>query len=267
MEIKRLAYEVRLEVFEGPIDLLLHLITRQRVDIYDVSLATITDEYLRALEAMEGLDLETTTGFLVIAASLLELKSARLLPSRNAYDESEERLLEERDLLLAKLVECATFRAAGSHLGVALERGAAFQPRAVALEEAFRGLRSNADIRVTTGAVLRAAVRVFTPKPTVVLDTSHVRPVRASVRDAISEIAALLKSSRAASFEQLCGPARPRIEVVVRFLGVLELYKAGLIELSQSARFGSIEAVWVGDELSEVALEDVEEYAVRGETG
>src|SRR3990170_8750914 len=107
-----MAYEVKLEVFEGPIDLLLHLITRQRVDIYDVSISTIPDEYLKAVEQMTQLDLEIATGFLVVAATLLELKSARLLPSRR-MDEAEAQLLEERDLLLARLVECTTFREAG----------------------------------------------------------------------------------------------------------------------------------------------------------
>lgn len=253
------------EVFEGPLDLLLHLITRQRVDIYDVSLATITDEYLRALEGMESLDLEAATGFLVVAASLLELKSARLLPSRGAHDDSLDGLLEERDILLAKLVECATFREAGSHLSVALERGASLHPRSVALEEHFRDLMPATEIRVTTNGLLKAALRVFSPKPEVVLDTSHVHLVKASVRDAIGEIAAFLKAAERANFEQLCGTGRPRIEIVVRFLGLLELFKAGLVDLSQEERFGSIEAVWVGDDLSKEALQDVEEYALKGD--
>ncbi|MDQ4026294.1 MAG: segregation/condensation protein A, partial [Actinomycetota bacterium] len=131
-----MAYEVKLEVFEGPIDLLLHLITRQRVDIYDVSLSQITEEYLAALEGLDAADhgsaeggvaysLETAPGFLVVAATLLELKSARLLPGRTG-DEDADGLVEERDLLLARLVECATFREAGAWLARGLEAGAAF---------------------------------------------------------------------------------------------------------------------------------------------
>ncbi len=115
-----MGYEVKLEVFEGPIDLLLHLITRQRVDIYEVSISTITEEYLRAVGALDDLDLEAATGFLVVAATLLELKSARLLPARDADDE-EGGLLEARDMLLARLVELATFREAGAWLAVELE--------------------------------------------------------------------------------------------------------------------------------------------------
>ena len=262
---QRMAYEVKLEVFEGPLDLLLHLITRQRVDIYEVSLSTITDEYLRALQGMDGIDLEAATGFLVIAATLLELKSARLLPSRNAHDEADERLLEERDLLLAKLVECATFREAGSYLSVALEKGALFHGRSVQLEEGYRALAPLSEVRVTTNAVLRAALKMFSPKPKVSVDTSHVHAVKASVRDAIDEMATRLRGEGSASFETLCGHGRPRIEVVVRFLGLLELYKAGFIDLSQAERFGSIEAVWVGDDLTDEALADVEEYALQGD--
>ena len=258
-------YEVKLEVFEGPIDLLLHLITRQRVDIYDVSLATITDEYLKALEGMGSVDLEAATGFLVVAATLLELKSARLLPSRTAHDDALDGLLEERDILLAKLVECATFREAGADLAVALERGSLFHPRSVALEEDFRSLAPTTEIRVSTNGLLRAALRVFAPKPQVVIDTSHVHLVKASVRDAITEMASILKTEEKATFEELCGRGRTRIEIVVRFLGLLELFKAGLIDLDQVERFGSIEAVWVGEELSDETLSDVEEYALSRE--
>src|ERR687893_994101 len=128
-----MAYEVKLEVFEGPIDLLLHLITRQRVDIYDVSLSQITEEYLAALSGLDAADLETATGFLVVAATLLELKSARLLPGRRG-DEAEAALLEERDLLLARLVECSTFREAGMWISQALASGEGFHGRSVSLE-------------------------------------------------------------------------------------------------------------------------------------
>ena len=134
-----MTHEVRLEVFEGPIDLLLHLITRQRVDIYEVSIAEITDEYLKALGAMEGLDLEAATGFLVVAATLLELKSIRLLPAPDRDNDGDLALLEERDLLLARLVECATFREAGAWLFAGLQRGTNFHARPRCRWRALRG--------------------------------------------------------------------------------------------------------------------------------
>ena len=256
-----MTHEVRLEVFEGPIDLLLHLITRQRVDIYEVSIAEITDEYLKALGAMEGLDLEAATGFLVVAATLLELKSVRLLPAPDRDDDGDLALLEERDLLLARLVECATFREAGAWLFAGLQRGTNFHPREVPLEEPYVDLAPDLHLRFGIPDLLRAAERVFTPEVETVLDTSHVAPIKASVRDAILEMSDRLRHQGSATFEELCGRDMARIEVVVRFLGLLELFKAGAVELSQHDRFGAIRAEWTDTAEAEEILDAVEEYA------
>lgn len=255
-----MTYEVRTDVFEGPIDLLLHLITRQRVDIYEISIATITEEYIAALEQMESLDLEVTTGFLVIAATLLELKSVRLLPGRS-LDDVDAQLLEERDLLLARLVEVATFRSAGEAIAVDLAAGAGFYPRAVSLEPQFADLAPDLLARVSLAHIGRAAARALEEKPEVVLDTSHVQPIRVSVRDAIHEIKAMLTDGRPKTFLEICRGQSERIEVVVRFLALLEMFKAGAVDVTQADRFGDITAVWTGegeDELSEV----VDDYSV-----
>ena len=256
-----MSYEVKLEVFEGPLDLLLHLITRQRVDIYDVSLATITEEYLAAMDALGELDLETATGFLVVAATLLELKSARLLP-RGADDDAASKLLEERDLLLARLVECATFRDAGAWIAAALRAGESFHGRAVALEDRFVDLAPDLLARVGVADIARAAERIFAPRPVLQLDTSHVSPIRASVKDAISEISATLESNKTLSFDELCRDRPERIVVVVRFLALLELFKAGAIELSQAVSFGDITASWTGEVTPDEVMADAEEYTV-----
>jgi segregation and condensation protein A len=258
-------HEVTLEVFSGPIDLLLHLITRQRVDIYEVSISTITDEYLRVLEGMENVDLETATGFLVVAATLLELKSARLLPAPGSGEDLDEHLLEERDLLLSRLVECATFREAGTWLSVALERSALRHPRPDGLEPAYVNMAPEVELTVRLADFLRAAERVFTPKPVQTFSTEHISPITASVRDAISEMTGRLLGAEEVSFEELCPPDMERIEIVVRFLGLLELFKAGAIELSQQDRFGSIVASWTGDVEREEVLEGVEEYTAAPE--
>ncbi|MGH2778647.1 MAG: segregation and condensation protein A [Actinomycetota bacterium] len=255
-------YEVKLEVFEGPIDLLLHLITRQRVDIYDISISTITDEYLRAVEQMQQLDLDIATGFLVVAATLLELKSARLLPSRR-MDEAEAQLLEERDLLLARLVECSTFREAGMWISQALASGEGFHGRAVSLEPQFVDLAPDLLARLNLDQLGRAAATVLAPKPQVVLDTSHVQPIRASVRDAIIEVAAALKEGER-SFTDLCRGAGERIDVVVRFLALLELFKAGAVDIEQFDRFGDIRASWTGDANPEDMAELADEYSIEG---
>jgi segregation and condensation protein A len=256
-----MTHEVNLDVFSGPIDLLLHLITRQRVDIYDISLATITDEYLRELRRMEHLDLETATGFLVVAATLLELKSARLLPGPGGPDDLDEHLLEERDLLLARLVECATFREAGTWLAVQLEHSRFRHPRPAGIEARYVNLAPDLLLKVGLPDLLRAAERMFTPRPVAALRTDHISPITASVRDAIEEMTARLLGSSQVSFEELCPPGLERIQVVVRFLGLLELFKAGAIELEQRDRFGSIRATWTGEVDTSEVLAGVEEYA------
>lgn len=258
-----MTYEVRLDVFEGPIDLLLNLITRQRVDIYEISISTITEEYIGAIEQMESLDLELTTGFLVVAATLLELKSARLLPGRS-LDDVDAQLLEERDLLLARLVECSTYRSAGEEIAVGLAAGAAFFPRLVTLEPRYADVVPDLLARVSLMDLGRAAARALAPKPEVILDTSHVAPIRVSVRDAISELKGALEHGGEKSFVELCRGHSDRLEIVVRFLALLEMFKAGAVELGQADRFGDITASWTGEGEDEL-LELVDEYAVGGE--
>jgi segregation and condensation protein A len=256
------AYEVKLEVFEGPIDLLLHLITRQRVDIYDVSLAQITEEYLAALSGLDGTDLETATGFLVVAATLLELKSARLLPGRTG-DEEEAHLLEERDLLLARLVECSTFREAGAFLARGLEAGSAAHGRAVGLEDRFVDLAPKVVLKATPERLGALAALALAPRPESEVDVSHVAPIRVTVRDAILEVAAFLRERPGpAAFRELCSDATERIDVVVRFLALLELFKAGAVDLVQLDRFGDIRAAWTGEAETEDVLADADEYVI-----
>ena len=255
-----MTYEVKLENFEGPLDLLLQLITRQRVDIYEISIATITEEYLAAVGNLENMDLEAATGFLVIAATLLELKSARLLPVGD--EEAAGRLLEERDLLLARLVECATFREAGTWISAGLSAGAARHGRSVSLEERFSEIAPDLLANTKLSDIVARALLVFAPKPVIELDTSHVAPITASVREAISEVADVLSARGSISFEALCAGRSDRIEIVVRFLALLELFKAGAIDLTQGGSFGTIEAVWTGEAEAAEALELAEEYTV-----
>lgn len=258
-----MTYEVKLPVFEGPLDLLLHLISRQRVDIYEVSISEITDEYVTALDAMENLDLEVATGFLVVAATLLELKSARLLPSMRFGDE-DEKLLEERDMLLARLVECATYRDAGAWLAAQLAQGADYYGRSVALEPDLATIAPDPLAGVDFSDVLRAAEKTLVPRPVPELDVSSIQPLKASVKDALVEVAAQLRAGPT-DFRSLCGGLVTRIDVVVRFLALLELYKAGAVDISQADRFGAIYARWTGEADEHDVLADVDEYILQGE--
>lgn len=254
-------HEVKLEVFQGPIDLLLNLISRQRVDIYEVSLATITEEYLGAVSGLGEIDLEKATGFLVVAATLLELKSSRLLPGRSLEDLDPD-LLEERDLLLAKLVETATLKEAGGWIWAALEEGAGYHPRTAGPEPEQLAVAPDPLKGLKLEHLARAAVRALDKPPPPVLDTSHVAPIRASVADAIVELSERLSGEGGATFETLCAGLGERIDVVVRFLALLELFKAGAVDMGQADRFGSIQVVWTGETAVTTVLEEAEEYTI-----
>ena len=257
-----MAHEVKLDVFEGPIDLLLHLVTRQRVDIYEISLSTITDEYVRAVSDLGKVDLEAATGFLVIAATLLELKSARLLPGPDLGE--HDGLLEERDALLARLVECSTFREAGSWLTTKLEEGGFWHPRSVGLEPEYVELAPDLLARLSLDDLARAGAAALYKPPPLEFDTSHVAPIRATVADAIVDLAERLEFGGRRSFRELTQHVNEKIEIVVRFLALLELFKAGAIELDQTERWGDIGVVWTGEVESQSVVAEAEEYALEG---
>ncbi len=254
-------YEIKVGVFEGPIDLLLNLIGRRRVDIYDVPLAAITDDYMGVLARMETTDLETSTGFLVVAATLLELKSSRLLPTREP-DEVDTALLEGRDLLLARLLECSTYREAGAWIAAGLEIGAAWHGRTAGLEPHLIDLAPDLLASTSTGDLARAATSALAPRPAPGFDGSFEPPAAVSVKEAILEVALELQCSGRATLEELCGLHPSPIEVVARFLALLELFKTGAVDLHQKERFGAIEAAWTGEADVATALDAAEEYSV-----
>ena len=255
-------YAVQTPVFEGPFDLLLHLILREQVDLYEINLASIVDAYLVELTRMEELDLEVATEFLLIAATLIELKSRRLLPSGDDLDLDEELALwEERDLLLHRLVECKTFKEAALALqALAGDAGRSF-PREVGVDERYLGLVPDLLDGVTADDLRAAYVRAITPKPAPRVDLDHVAPIRASVTDAVAELLQELPLVGRITFRALTGGYVERLEVVVRFLAVLELFKQGAVDLDQPTTFGDIEIVWLGGAGADVgALDAVDAY-------
>ena len=247
-------YEVCTPVFEGPFDLLLHLIVREQVDLYEVSLSTIIDAYLaetdRFLQASEGrLDLEVATEFLLIAATLVELKCRRLLPGVVDADVDEELgLWEERDLLLAKLLECKTFKDAASALARLTEAAGRSFPRTAGLEDGLLDLAPDVLAGVTPVTLRDAFVRATTPKPVPTVDISHLHVTSASVGDAMEELLDELPRAGRITFRRLTAALVERLDVVVRFLALLELFKQGLVELEQAGSFAELVVVWVGDD-------------------
>jgi len=240
-------YAVQTPVFDGPFDLLLHLILAEQVDLYEVSLATIVDGYLAELERMEQVDLDMASEFLLIAATLVELKSRRLLPQSDDLDLDEELALwEERDLLLHRLVECKTFKEAAIALSVLAGEASRSVGRAVGVDERYVGLMPDLLEGVTGDDLRRAYLRAMAPKPVPGIDLDHVAPIRASVTDAIAELVDELPRVGRITFRDLTGDLVERLEVVVRFLAVLELFKLGMVDLDQPRTFGDIEVVWLG---------------------
>ena len=253
-------YEVATPVFEGPFDLLLHLITREQVDIYEVSLLTIVDAYVAELDRIEGLDLDAATEFLLIAAILLELKSRRLLPGPDGVEMDDEfALWEERDLLLARLLECKTFKDAADAFEAMLARAARSVPRRAGLEEPFLAVVPDLLAGVTAEQLRDAYLRGTAPKPVPRVDLDHVAPIRVSVQDAVEELAAELPRLGSTTFRDITSAISERLTVIVRFLAVLELYKQGLVEITQSGNFGAIGIAWIGADDQPVEL-TVEEY-------
>ncbi len=255
-------YEVQTPVFEGPFDLLLHLITREQVDLYEVSISTIVDAYIAHLAQMEHLDLEVATEFLLIAATLIELKTRRLLPGRDDIDLDEELALwEERDLLLARLLECKTFKDAAEALQALSSTAERSHPRRAGMEERFLSLVPDVLADVTPDDLKAAFLRAMVPRPQPRVDLDHVAPIRASVRDAVEELVDELPRVGVITFRHLTQDLAERLAVIVRFLAVLELYKEGLVDLDQTENFGDLTVTWLGD--AAVTLESlaVEEYA------
>ena len=244
--------DVATPVYEGPFDLLLQLILKEQVDIYEVNLARIVDAYLLEIEKMqrnESLDLDVITGFLLIAATLVELKARRLLPNQADMDLDEELALwEERDLLLARLLEAKTFKDVAAVFSQLADEADLSFPRAVGADERFVEVMPDLLEGTSLRSLQRAAIRALTPRPVPVVDLFHVNPIKITVADAVAELIDELPRVGRISFRRLTADLGDRIEVIVRFLAVLELFKQGVVELDQPERFGDIEVHWAPDE-------------------
>ena len=257
-------YEVQTPVFEGPFDLLLHLIMREQVDLYQVSLVRIVDAYLAELDKLESLDLELATEFLLIAATLVELKARRLLPGADDVDLDDEfSLWEERDLLLARLLECKTFKDAARALADMGEvAGRSFARTVGVVEDRFLALAPDLLAGVQAVDIKAAYLRAVAPKPVPRVDVTHLHMVRANVSDALAELLDELPRVGRISFRRLTSSLMERLDVVVRFLALLELFKQGLVDLEQTRSFGDIEIVWLGGVQvdTDLALASVDAY-------
>ncbi len=256
-----MATRVETPVYEGPFDLLLQLILAEEVDLYEVSLARIVDAYLAEIERMQTLDLDVATEFLLIAATLVELKARRLLPGRADIDLDDELALwEERDLLLARLLECKTFKDVSTVFGTLSERASASVARRVGPDERFDDVAPDLLATISPLRLRDAAIVALTPKPVPRIDLHHVAPIRASVADAVAELVDELPRAGRITFARLTADLGERLEVIVRFLAVLELFKQGLVEVDQAELFGEITIEWVGGDAEQALAVAVDVY-------
>ncbi len=232
-------------VYEGPFDMLLQLILREQVDIYEINLSSIVDAYLTEIERMQLLDLDVATGFLLIAATLVELKARRLLPNPTDIDLDDEfALWEERDMLLSRLLEAKTFKDVAQIFSKLADEADLSFPRVVGPDERFADVMPDMLEGTSITSLRNAAIRALTPKPVPVVDLFHVNPITTTVADAVAELLDELPRAGRITFRRLTADLADRIEVIIRFLAVLELYKQGAVDIDQPERFGDIEVVW-----------------------
>lgn len=252
------AFEVHLENFSGPFDLLLSLITRHRLDVTEVALAQVTDEFVAAVREAEARaepwDLGRLSEFLVVAATLLDLKAARLLPATDEDVEDLE-LLEARDLLFARLLQYRAFKEVAATIGARLAQQARSVPRAVALEPHLAALLPELVLEIGPGELAVLAAHALRPRPAPTVDTSHLYTPTVSVREQAALVADRLRRSGSGTFRALVHDAGSPTVVVARFLALLELYREGAVAFDQVAPLGELTIRWTGGD-AEVTVED-----------
>lgn len=253
-------FSLHLENFDGPFDLLLQLISRHKMDITEVALGTVTDEFISYIKQLEnsenGWDLDKTTEFLVVAATLLDLKAAKLLPSGEVDDESDLALLEARDLLFARLLQYRAFKEIAAIFSERIEREEKSFPRTVALEPHFAQLLPEVLIGVGAQRFAAIANRVLTPKTTPIFSIDHLHRPLVSVAEQAGKVVEMLRKAGRVTFRSLVSDANSTLVVVARFLALLELYREGVVRFEQVISLGELQITWVGSADGEVRVSD-----------
>jgi segregation and condensation protein A len=251
------AFAVRLDNFEGPFDLLLQLIAKHKLDITEVSLSRVTDEFIAHVKAGgEIWDLEQTTSFLLVAATLLDLKAARLLPQGDVEDEDDLALLEARDLLFARLLQYRAFKQVAGVLAERLAGEAKRHPRSVGLEPRFATLLPEVLIGIGLDAFAALAAKALEPKPVPELSLQHIHAPKVSVREQAALVVDRLRRTHTMTFRALCGDSPDTLTTVARFLALLELFREGAVSFEQLTPLGELTVRWTGAEEGEIEIDD-----------
>ncbi|WP_079176997.1 ScpA family protein [Streptomyces sp. MUSC 14] len=253
-------FKVRLANFEGPFDLLLQLISKHKLDVTEVALSKVTDEFMAHIRAMgPDWDLDQTTEFLVVAATLLDLKAARLLPAAEVEDEGDLALLEARDLLFARLLQYRAYKQIADIFNARLDEEARRYPRTVGLEPQYAELLPEVVISIGPEGFARLAVKAMQPKPKPQVYVDHIHAPLVSVQEQAGIVVARLRELGEASFRALVEDTDDTLTVVARFLALLELYREKAVALEQEAALGELLVRWTGGE-SETAPMVTDEF-------
>ena len=250
-------FEVHLDNFEGPFDLLLGLISKHKLDVTEIALARVTDEFVAWIKANgPEWDLDEASEFLVVAATLLDLKAARLLPAAEVDDDEDLALLEARDLLFARLLQYRAFKDVAATFAQRIAEEARRVPRAVSVEPRFAQLLPELVLGITPAQLAAIAAKALTPKPPPQVGLGHLHAPPVSVREQAALIVDRLRRTRSASFRVLVADADATIVVVARFLALLELFREGAVGFDQVTPLGELTIRWTGSDEGEVSVDD-----------
>ena len=248
-------FAVHLANFEGPFDLLLSLISKHKLDVTEIALSKVTDEFIAHIKQLSDLDdtgLEQVTSFLLVASTLLDLKAARLLPQGDVEDEEDLALLEARDLLFARLLQYKAYKQVAAVLDRRLAEESRRFPRAVGLEDRFAGLLPEVLIGIGLDAFAALAAKAMEPRPELEITLHHIHAPTVSVREQAGIVVDRLRRSGTMTFRALCGDSPDTLTTVARFLSLLELFREGAVAFDQVTPLGELTVRWTGDEEADV---------------
>jgi segregation and condensation protein A len=241
------SFELRLDNFEGPFDLLLSLISKHKLDITEVALSRVTDEFIQHVKAGgPEWDLDQTSSFLLVAATLLDLKAARLVPQGDVEDEEDLALLEARDLLFARLLQYRAFKGIAAVLEERLAGESKRHPRSVGLEDRFANLLPEVLIGIGLDQFAALAAKALAPRPVLEVGLGHIHATRVSVREQAAIVVERLRRQGSMTFRALCGDSPDTLTTVARFLSLLELFREGAVGFDQVTPLGELTVRWTG---------------------
>ena len=250
-------FQVHLDNFDGPFDLLLQLISRHKLDITEVALSQVTDEFIAHIKAAGSeWDLDQTSQFVVVAATLLDLKAARLIPSGEVEDPEDLALLEARDLLFARLLQYRAFQRVARYIAATLEAEGRRFPREVGIEPRFARLLPEITMSISPARFAAVAAKVMAPKQDNVLSLAHLHAPAVSVREQATVVVDRLREQRATTFRALTSDSATMLVTVARFLALLELFRDGAVAFEQLTPLGELTVRWTGGEQGEWAISD-----------